>query len=153
MLAVASAVGVLAVACGGGTERLSAREYRSKASARCEQLKDAGDELRRAQEPSAVGATVARFLDRAADRLRDLVRGLDDLEPPRASERDAAELLDLLDEYAAGLDELAGRVSPGDTLGRTFEQNQELVQRLNGVAGEATTLVTRLDLTGCILTS
>ena len=59
--------------------------------------------------------------------------------------------MSLLDEYAGGLDDLAGRVRPGDTLRTTFERNAKLVERLNGAAAQATTLVTRLELTGCML--
>jgi hypothetical protein len=149
-LAVALGIGVLA-ACGGGTERLKAPDYRAKVSARCARLKQASDDLAKAQEPGATGATVRRYLHGAADRLRDLVHGIDGLEPPAALEVDADELVRLLDEYAGGLDELADRVRAGDTIRATFERNAKLVQRLNVAAGQATTLVTRLELTGCIL--
>jgi hypothetical protein len=57
----------------------------------------------------------------------------------------------LLGEYAAGLDDLAGSVRGGDTLQATFDRNMGLVRRLNGAAAQATSLVTRLELTGCIL--
>ena len=109
-----------AAACGGGgTDRLSASDYRSKASTHCEQLKDASDELAKAQDPSATGATVTRFLRGAADGLRELVDGLDGLEPPASLEPHADELVGLLGDYADGLDELAESVQrwrhpPGD---------------------------------------
>ena len=150
-LVAALAIGLLAVACAGSAERLSVPEYRKRASTHCETLEDASNELRKAQQPSATGKTVTQFLHRAADRLRDLVQGLDGLEPPAALETDADELVGLLDDYADGLDELADSVGPGDTLVATFEKNTQLVQRLNGVAGNATSLVTRLELTGCML--
>jgi hypothetical protein len=149
--AVAIGVGALVAACGGGSDPLSASEFRSKASTHCARLKDASDELAKAQAPSATGKTVSGFLRGAADGLRSLVDGLDGLEPPKKLERDADALVSLLDEYAGGLDELAGRVRPGDTLRTTFERNAKLVQRLNGAATQATTLVTRLQLAGCML--
>jgi hypothetical protein len=151
--AVAVAIGIAALggACGGGADGLSASAYRSKASTQCSRLKDASDELAKAQAPGATGATVTKFLHGAADGLRDLVEGLDGLEPPEALQSDADDLVNLLDEYAGGLDELADRVRSGDTLRATFERNAKLVRRLNGAAAQATTLVTRLQLTGCIL--
>jgi hypothetical protein len=152
--AVAVALGIAALggACGGGgADPLSASGYRSKASTQCAQLKDASDELAKAQAPGATGATVKRFLHGAAARLRDLVEGLDGLEPPESLRSDADDLVNLLDEYAGGLDELADRVRSGDTLAATFDRNAQLVQRLNGAAAQATTLVTRLQLAGCIL--
>src|SRR4029453_18135434 len=84
--AVAVAIGIAALggACGGGADRLSASAYRSKASTQCSRLKDASDELAKAQAPGATGATVTKFLHGAADGLRDLVEGLDGLEPPGA---------------------------------------------------------------------
>jgi hypothetical protein len=94
---------------------------------------------------------VTRFLRGAAGGLRDLVDGLDALEPPASLESDADELVALLGEYAAGLDDLAGSVRGGDTLQATFDRNMGLVRRLNGAAAQATSLVTRLELTGCIL--
>jgi uncharacterized phage infection (PIP) family protein YhgE len=142
---------LLAVACGGDAQRLSATDYRTQASTQCEQLKDASDELAKAQDPSATGATVTRYLQGAADGLRELVDGLDSLEPPASLETDADELVGLLDEYATGLDELAGSVRGDDTLQATFARNTELVRRLNGAAAQATSLVTRLELSGCVL--
>jgi hypothetical protein len=153
VLSVAGAVCVLTVACGGSPERLTSRQYRGQASTHCETLKDASNELREAQAPSAVGKTVTRYLHGAADRLRELVDGLRELEPPESFETDADEMVRLLGSYAEGLDDLAARVRPGDTLQVTFEQNQKLVERLNGVAGDVTSLVTRLELTGCILSA
>lgn len=150
-IAVAAACALLAVACGSTTDRLSASDYRSKASTRCEQLKDASDELAKAQDPSATGATVTRFLRGAADGLRELVDGLDALEPPTSLQPDADELVSLLGVYADGLDELAGSVRGGDTLQATFDRKMQLVQRLNGAAAQATTLVNRLELSGCVL--
>jgi hypothetical protein len=151
VLLVASGCALLAVACGGDTKPLSASGYRATASTQCEQLKDASDELARAQDPSATGATVTRFLRGAADGLRELVDGLDALEPPASLESDADELVSLLGEYADGLDELAGSVRAGDTLQATFDRNMQLVQRLNGAAAQATSLVNRLELSGCML--
>jgi hypothetical protein len=151
LLSAAFGCVLLAVACGGGAQRLSASDYRTQASTQCEQLKDASDELAKAQDPSATGATVTRYLQGAADGLRELVDGLDSLEPPASLETDADELVGLLDEYATGLDELAGSVRGDDTLQATFARNTELVRRLNGAAAQATSLVTRLELSGCVL--
>jgi hypothetical protein len=151
VLTAALALAMLAAACGGGTDRLTAADYRAEASAQCEQLRDASDELAKAQEPSATGATVTRYLRGAADGLRELVAGLDALEPPASLESETDELVALLGEYAEGLDDLAGSVRGGDTLQATFARNTQLVRRLNGAAAQATSLVTRLELSGCML--
>jgi len=151
VVAMLIVVASLLVACSDGEPRLRASEYRTRASAHCQTLKDASTELRKAQVPSATGTTVERYVHRAAERLRDLVHSLDALEPPRALERDADELVDLLDGYADGLDRLSTRVGPDDTLIETFEKNPRLVERLNRDAREATALVTRLELSGCLL--
>lgn len=137
----------------GESERLSGTEYRKRAGDHCATLEDASNELRKAQSPDRTGRDVARYLRRAADGLRDLVQSLDGLSPPETFEADADQLVSSLDEYAEGLDGLADRVRPGETLQATFDRHAKLVTRLNGVASRATGLVSRLGLTGCILSS
>ena len=144
-------VAPLTVACSDDPTHLNAAQYRSRAGAHCQTLKDASVELRRAQVPSATGPEVRKYVHSAADRLRELVRRLDDLEPPRTLAADAGKLVRLLDGYADGLDTLARRVGPTDTLMVAFRKNQDLVERLNQDAADATTLVTRLGLTDCLL--
>jgi hypothetical protein len=150
-VAVALVVGPLAVACSDDPTRLSASQYRTRAGEHCQTLKDASEELRRAQAPGATGRTVRKYVHGAADELRVLVQHLDDLDPPRALERRADRLVELLAGYADGLDTLATRVGPDDTLTATFQKHQQLVQRLNHDAADATALVTRLGLTDCLL--
>jgi hypothetical protein len=151
VIAVALAVGVVVAACGGEKTRLSASEYRRQAGESCETLKDASTELAKAQEASATGPKVTRYVGAASDRLRDLVGQLDGLDPPRALAHDAGRLVDLLGGYASGLDQLARKVGPRDTLTDTFRKNQRLVTKLNRDAGAATALVAKLRLTDCLL--
>lgn len=155
MVAAAALVAALVAACGGGgggeTKRLSAGAYREQATAHCATLERASDELRSAQAADATGETVTTFMHQAADRLRDLVASLDELAPPVALEEDADELVDGLDRYAAGLDDLAERVPADGTYEDTIEANPKTVARLNRIATQATRLVQRLELSGCLL--
>ncbi|MEX2254895.1 MAG: hypothetical protein WEC34_05610 [Acidimicrobiia bacterium] len=145
-------VGAVATACGDdSSERLGATEYRERATEQCTQLKDASDGLRAAQAPGASGPTVTKFMQQAADGLRDLVSSLERLTPPADLEPDADHLHQALERYADGLDDLADRVGPDGTFRTTLDANKKIVERLNGIADRATGLVTRLELAGCLL--
>jgi hypothetical protein len=151
-VAAAVVTAALAASCGGGDEpRLSRTQYTKRASEHCATLKEASTRKRLAQSPGATGATVSKSLRGAADGLRDLVRGFRGLTPPAALERDADELVRILDEYADGLDDLAGDVGPNQTLGDASAAHPDQIDHLNAIANRATGLVTRLGLTDCLL--
>ena len=153
VLALAAlAVGALGAApAGGDGEGLTREQYIRRATRHCKTLKEASDELQLAQAPGATGRRVARYLRQAARKLGDLVDGFRKLDPPRAIEEAAEQLIDVLDGYAEGLETLAGRVKRGQTFRVALERNQDLVTSLNSAAQRATNLVTRLGLTGCLL--
>jgi hypothetical protein len=147
-------VSTLAVACGGDDPaRLSRSEYTRRANAHCATLEAASAKKRLAQSPSATGATVRRSLHDAADELRKLVAGFDALTPPAALESDANDLVQLLRDYAGGLDRFADDVGAHETLGQASNAHPQQIDRLNGLADRATGLVTRLGLTDCLLPS
>jgi len=94
---------------------------------------------------------VTRFLGKIADRLRGLVANIDELEPPDAMQSDVDDLLDVLAEYADGLDELGEKTAPGQTFQGVLEESTGKVNALNELATEATVLVGNLGLVSCIL--
>jgi hypothetical protein len=138
---------------GDDGERLTKAEFVARATKHCDKLLDASNDLRQAQAPGATGRRLTNFLHTAADGLGDLVEGFDALHPPKKLEADTEELVDVLDGYAEGLDTLADRVKRGQTFRVVLEKNPDLVSRLIVSAERATGLVTRLGLTGCLLST
>lgn len=140
-----------ALACGGGGTPLSRAAYVRQAGRECATLQRVSDELAGAQRRDATGAEVRDYLGAAADGIRGLASSLDDLEPPTALERDAQALSDTLEHYGEGLDTLADRVRPGDTLAATLGSSQRVVRRLNDLSGRAARLVAELGIDECRL--
>lgn len=137
-------------ACGGET-RLGIREFTTLANQECASLRSASNDFRKAQDPAFTGDQVTRFVHRVAERLRTLVEHIDALAPPESLEADVDELLDVLGQYADGLDELGGRTDPGQTFQGVLEESTGVVNRLNQLATRATLLVGELGLVDCIL--
>ncbi len=146
-------VGALgATACGGGGgARLGEGAYRKQAGAQCTKLAAASEELGLAQAEGAAGEEVQGYVEGAADGLREMTEALGSLRPPEALESDADDLIELLDDYADGLDDLASRVEPGQGLTDALNAAPELVARLNRFSERATNLVVTLGLDGCRL--
>ncbi len=151
LVACAALLALPGAARAGDDERLTRAQYVEQATEHCDELAAASAELQKAQAPGATGKRVAKYLRRAATGLERLVDGFDGLAAPPKLADDNEELVDVLDSYADGLDALADRVKRGQTFEVALQRNQDLVTRLNSIAGRATGLVTRLGLTGCLL--
>ena len=152
--AVALLVAVAFGGCGGDAgPRLSRAAFITKASKECHTLKQASDEFRAAQAPSAVGKQVANMLHKVADRLRELVRNVDRLVPPAAIQGEVDTLLGVLADYANGLDTLAYHAGTDQSFQGLLEANVGTVNRLNDLATRAGQVVVHLKLTACVLPS
>jgi hypothetical protein len=137
--------------CGGSGEPLSQGAFIRKANQECASLQQASNDFHKAQDPAAEGAAVTRFVHRAADRLRALVRHVDALVPPDAMQDDVDRLLSDLGEYADGLDQLADQTKPDQTFAEVIQTSQGLVVSMNTIATRVGTLVGNLGLVACIL--
>jgi hypothetical protein len=134
---------------GGGGPALSRGAFIAKANKECDSLKQASDDFHAAQQPSATGQKVAKFLRAAADRLRQLVQNVGDLVPPASLQGKVDALLKVLGEYADGLDSLASHTQSGQRFQEVLDANAKTVDRLNGLATRAGQLVVNLELTAC----
>ena len=151
VVASAALVAVVASACGGGDPRQTRTEFITQADAQCATLASASEELGLAQAEGAAGKAVQGYVRAAAEGLRTLARGLDDLAPPVSLDADLRDLVGALDEYADGLDEIAARVKPAQGLRDTLDAAPRTVARLNRIADRATKRVVDLGLQGCQL--
>jgi len=143
---------VLLGACGGGSgPKLSIAAFKRKANTECQSLKAASDAFQKAQSPTAEGKAVARYMRTAADRLRMLVRRVDELVPPDELAADVDSLLGVLSDYADGIDHLASTVKVGERFQDVLQKNAPTVNRLNKLATRAFNLVGTLGLVGCVL--
>ncbi len=138
-------------ACSSEGPRLSRAGFTAKANEECASLKEASDSFRKAQDPSFKGAEVERWVHRVAERLRELVSNVDELVPPEELESNVELLLAKLGDYADGLDELGAATKPEQSFQSVIEAHPRIVERLNGIAPEVTTLVGELGLVDCIL--
>ena len=154
-MTVVGLVIVGAVGCGGGDDAkpLSQVEFTKQAETKCAVLGQASTELGKAESASSVGKTVEKFVRGSAVELRKFVSDFASLTPPASIEKDTSELVSVLGKYADGLDSLADNVKSGQTFQEALQANGKIVDRLNSYAGRATTIVIRLDLAGCVLTS
>jgi hypothetical protein len=155
----AAAVAVLVLAgatvlgaCGGGDDgpRLSRATFTRRANARCGDLEDASNELRKAQDPAATGAAVTKFVNQAADRLREFVSALDTLAPPESLDDDLTKLVDTLSRYADGLEALGEKTADGQSFRGVQEANPKTIQHLNSLSGKANQVVANLGLVECL---
>jgi len=152
--AVVVALCAIAVLGGcGGPKPLTQAAFIEKANQECASLQQASNEFHKAQDPAAEGADVARFVHRAADRLRALARHVDALVPPDEMQDNVDRLLADLTDYADGLDQLADKTKSGQTFAEVIQASQGLVGRMNAVATRVGTLVGDLGLVSCILPS
>jgi hypothetical protein len=151
-VAAAVMAGALVAGCGGG-EPLSRAEFTDRVNAACEVLRRDSDDVRAGQEPGATGETVRRYLEANAANLRDLIDRVDDLDAPSVVSQDFERLVELLDQYAEGLEDLATRVRADQGLRNVFEAHPSKVAELNAIAAEATDLVAGLGFSECILTA
>jgi hypothetical protein len=144
--------GLVVAACGGGDEtRLSRARFDERANQECATLGVASESLRKAQEPGAEGAAVTKHLKAAATKLGVLVDELDDLAPPESIESDVDELVDVLRQYADGLETLGESAEDGQTFRDVLSANSDQVTKLNDLAQRSSNLVQALGLSGCML--
>ena len=141
---------VLLSACSGG-ERLTRADFQERANKECEVLREASDSFAKAQAPTAVGDEVAKYLRAGADQLRRMLGRVDELPPPEEMEDGVEELLEVLGEYADGLDTLASRAGPEQGFQDVLQESPRIVRELNDLAERATNLVAELGLIGCVL--
>lgn len=139
--------------CGGGGPQLTRADFQQKADKECKSLQKASDAFARAQAPGAKGDDVAKYLRAGANELRDLVKHVDELEPPDEMQGGVDQLLKLLSEYADGLDTLANRTGSQQTYQEALHESSKTVEHLNTIATKASTQVARLGLIACILPS
>ncbi len=152
MLLAITIGGLVVAACGGGDEtRLSRARFDERANKECATLGVASESLRKAQEPGAVGPAVTKHLKAAAAKLDDLVDHLDELAPPESIESDVDELLDVLRQYADGLETLGERAGKDQTFRDVLSNNGDLVSELNDLAQRSSNVVEKLSLAGCML--
>lgn len=139
-------------ACGGGDDgpRLSSTTFTKRANDQCAVLEDASNELRKAQEPDASGKKVTKFVADGAARLRDFVDKIDALAPPEAVEDDVDSLVETLDKYADGLNDLGEKTKEGESFRGVQEAHVKAVHRLNSLSAKANELVAKLGLVGCL---
>jgi hypothetical protein len=139
-------------ACGGGDDgpRLSEATFTKRANAQCAVLEDASNELRKAQDPSATGDAVTKFVKLGASRLRDFVDALDALPPPADLEDDLDTVVDTLNSYADGLEALGEKTANGQSFRGVQEANPKAIKRLNSLSAKANALVAKLGLVGCL---
>jgi hypothetical protein len=149
LVAVLAIAGVLA-ACSDQV-RLGIEEFTNLANEECNALREASDAFRKAQDPTFQGEEVTRHVDQVANRLRELVGNLDELGAPEALDADVQELLEVLEEYADGLEALGEQTGPNQTFQVVLEEHTEEVNRLNELSTRATELVGELGLAACIL--
>jgi hypothetical protein len=151
VLACAVVVLVLGLAGCGGEPPLDRNEFLRKANAECATLKTASEDFQKAQQPTATGGDVAKFLRKAAHRLRRLVRRVDALVPPDDMEENVDKMLGYLADYADGLDKLADDARPDQTYQELLQANGATVDRLNNIASKVSTIVGQIPLVGCVL--
>jgi hypothetical protein len=143
--------GSVLAACGGDDPRLSEAAYIERANTECATLKQASDDLARAQAAGATGDQVREYVNQAATGLEDLGEALDGLTPPEAIEDDAQDLGTALADYGDGLRTLAGKVGANQTFTDALGANPAIVRKLNQLAERATELVGTLGIDGCQL--
>jgi hypothetical protein len=149
VLGVVLSIAVLA-AC-SGEPRLTRANFQQRANDECGTLQKASEQFAKAQAPGAQGEDVARYMHSGADELRRLVDRLAGLAPPEEMEEDVDALLEVLGDYADGLDRLADRVGAEQTFQDVLQESPAIVRKLNRLAERATNLVAVLGLVGCVL--
>jgi hypothetical protein len=138
-------------ACGGSDgPTLSRAAFTKQANTECAELLVAGTELFSEESARATGPAVADILGSAAESLRELARSFDELTPPEDLTENVDRLVAEIDEYADGLDDLAAKVEPGQSLAGVQATNPDLVRPLNAISTRIDALIGKLALTGCV---
>jgi hypothetical protein len=141
------AVAVLLAACGGGGpgKALSQAQLIAKVNAECQHLQRASTDLVNAQDPTAKGARVARYLHAAASELRGRAQAIGALNPPASRVGEIQRFASLLGRYADQLDRTRSGEGYNDLLTRSTGQ----VNVLNGLSDQANSIAAALGFTAC----
>ena len=102
-LAVAGVLAIALTACGGGSDPLTKAEFIKKADAICKGDDKAIEKLGATLGASPSDDEIQKALDGYVDIVKDQVKDLEDLEPPKSLKKDVDALLKSLDE---GLDKM-----------------------------------------------
>jgi hypothetical protein len=140
-------------ACGGGGgpsgPALTRAQLVTKVNAECLKLATAGNDLVAAQDPSAQGAQVAKYLHAAASQLRARVGDIAQLVPPADVAGQVARFVSLLDNYADQLDSLANGVRSGETYEALLSRSGSQVNALNGLSDQSNKIAANLNFKDC----
>lgn len=127
-------------ACGGGSDRLSADEFRERADALC---KEADEAIEALDEPTSVDDADEFFAATKAE-FEELISGLKDLTPPEDLEEDYLEAINLLEDQSEVLDDLAQAVADEDDAA-----GQDAIERGDEIDAELDQLGSELGLSEC----
>jgi hypothetical protein len=149
--AAAVAVAVLLAGCGGGGtgKTLSQAQLIAKVNAECQHLQRASTDLVNAQDPTAHGARVARYLHAAASELRGRAQAIGGLNPPASRVGEIQRFAALLGRYADQLDALADRTRSGEGYNDLLARSTSQVNALNGLSDQANSIAAALGFTAC----
>jgi len=150
-MAVIVTLGILA-ACGGGGPTgpaLTRAQLVDKVNAECLKLATAGNDLVAAQDPSAQGTQVSKYLHAAASQLRARVGDIAKLVPPANLAGQVAQFVSLLNNYAGQLDALANGVRSGETYEALLSRSGSQVSALNGLSDQSNKIAANLNFKDC----
>lgn len=150
LTAIASSALFALSACGGGGTPLSRADFTERANAACENLQEASDTLVTAQGEALIGEQLANRVSEAADGLAVFAEELDEPEPPTILADRVETLVGQIEEYADLLGQLADRTKPKQDYQALQNANPRLVEKLNDIAVETTSLIQELQFGGCL---
>lgn len=139
-------------ACGGGSgggPPLTSAQLVARVNTECQKLQQASTDLTNAQNPSAHGAVVARYLHAASGQLRSRLQVIGALVPPSSLASQVNQFVALLNRYADGLDGLANRAQSGDTYAALIDRSTSQVNSLNSLSDQADRIASKLGFTAC----
>jgi hypothetical protein len=144
-------VALVLVACGGGGsgKPLSTSQLVARVNTECNRLQRAATDLVNAQSASATGATVGRYLHRAASELRTRAQAIDALNAPASVASEVHRFTSLLGQYADGLDALADRIKPREGYSDLLNRSASAVGALNRLSDQANRTAVALNFTSC----
>ena len=144
-------VGLAACGGGGGSDGapLTGAQLVARVNAECQKLQQASSDLTNAQDPTAHGAVVARYLHAASGQLRSRLQAISALVPPSSLASQVSRFVALLNRYADGLDALANRAKSGDTYAALLDRSTSQVNSLNSLSDQADTIASKLGFTAC----
>jgi len=150
LTALASTALVALAACGGGGTPLSRADFTESANAACGNLAKSKDTLETAEGEALVGEKLANRVSDAADSLAAFAEELGEPEPPTILADRVETLVGEIEEYADLLGQLADRTKPKQDFPALQNANPGLIEKLNDIAVETTSLIQELQFGGCL---